>query len=124
MLKQIFISDSFAQTAEAAAAAPTNSLTSFIPLILIFGIFYFLIIRPQSKKMKEHQALVNGLKNGNKVITSGGIIGVVKNVLTKENQVEVEIAEGVIVKILKNHVADLVKDESKTESKAERKNKK
>jgi preprotein translocase subunit YajC len=123
MLKQIFISDSFAQTAE-AAAAPATSLTSFIPLILIFGIFYFLIIRPQSKKMKEHQALVNSLKNGNKVITSGGIVGVVKNVLTKENQVEIEIAEGVIVTILKNHVADLVKVESKTEGKVERKNKK
>ena len=77
MLKQIFIGDAFAQVSEVAAtpAAPENSFTSFIPLVLIFAIFYFLIVRPQSKKMKEHQALINNLKIGNKVITSGGIVG-------------------------------------------------
>lgn len=120
MLKQIFISDAFAQASEVAAtAAPASesSLASFIPLVLIFAIFYFLIVRPQSKKMKEHQALVNNLKIGNKVITSSGIIGVVKDVLTKENQVEVEIADGVRVKMLKNFVSDLVNTEVKEEKK-------
>jgi preprotein translocase subunit YajC len=80
----MFISQAFAQ--EAAAAAPQSfSFVSFVPLIAIFAIFYFLIIRPQSKKMKDHQELVNNLKTGNKIVTNGGIIGVVKEVLVKEN---------------------------------------
>ena len=122
MLKQIFIGDAFAQASEVAttattAVAPENSLMSFVPLVLIFGIFYFLIVRPQSKKMKEHQALINNLKVGNKVVTSGGIVGVVKDVFPQENQVEVEIAEGVRVKILKNFVSDLMDVKEKKEEK-------
>ena len=108
----MFISQAFAQ--EAAAAAPQSfSFASFVPLIAIFAIFYFLIIRPHSKKMKDHQELVNNLKTGNKVVTNGGIIGVVKEVLVKENQVEIEIAEGVRVKIMKNYVSDFVQEENK-----------
>ncbi|MBU6140232.1 MAG: preprotein translocase subunit YajC [Proteobacteria bacterium] len=108
----MIISSAFAQ--EAAAAAPQEfSFTNFVPLIPIFAIFYFLIFRPQSKKMKEAQEMVNNLKVGNKVVTNGGIVGVVKDVLVKENQVEVEIAEGVRVKILKNYISDLVRDENK-----------
>ncbi len=126
MLKQFFISDSFAQeTVNAAAAAPEFSITSLLPLILIFAVFYFLIVRPHSKKMKEHQNTVNNLKVGNKVITTGGIIGTVTEVLTKENQVEVEIADGVKVKILKNYVADLIRDEvAKTKKEVTKKGKK
>ena len=63
--------------------------------------------------MKDHQELVNNLKTGNKVVTNGGIIGVVKEVLVKENQVEIEIAEGVRVKIMKNYVSDFVQEENK-----------
>ncbi len=113
MFKNFLISDSFAQTSEAftTAAQPGFSFSSFVPLILIFAVFYFLIVRPQTKKMKEHQALIDNLKIGSKVITNGGIIGVVKDVHKKENQVEVEISAGVNVRILKNYVADLVRDE-------------
>lgn len=113
MIKNFLISDSFAQASEAVATAPAQefSFASFVPLLLIFAVFYFLIIRPQSKKMKDHQDLVNNLKIGNKVITNGGIIGVVKEVYQKENQVEIEIANGVNVKILKNYVSDLIQEE-------------
>lgn len=113
MIKNFLISDSFAQASEAVAAAPAQefSFASFVPLLLIFAVFYFLIIRPQSKKMKEHQDLVNNLKIGNKVITNGGIIGVVKEVYPKENQVEIEISDDVNVKFLKNYVADLIQEE-------------
>ncbi|MBM3579685.1 MAG: preprotein translocase subunit YajC [Alphaproteobacteria bacterium] len=105
----MFISPAFAQAA--AEAAPQEfSFASFVPLIAIFAIFYLLIIRPQSKKMKEHQEMVNNLKIGNNVVTSGGIVGVVKDVLTKENQIEIEIAEGVRIKLLKQYVSELVKD--------------
>ncbi len=61
--------------------------------------------------MKDHQEMVNNLKSGNKVITNGGIIGVVKDIFEKENQVEVEIADGVRIRVLKQYVAELVKDE-------------
>lgn len=118
MLNQILISDAFAQSSE-AAASQEFSLTSFIPLILIFVVFYFLIIRPQTKKYKEHQEMVSNLKIGNKVVTSGGIIGTVKEIHDKEDQVEIEIASGVTVKILKNYVSDLVvkKDDTKKSTK-------
>ncbi|OFW81337.1 MAG: preprotein translocase subunit YajC [Alphaproteobacteria bacterium RIFCSPLOWO2_01_FULL_40_26] len=106
----MFISKAFAQATESAAQSEF-SFSSFVPLLLIFAIFYFLIIRPQSKKMKDHQEMVNNLKSGNKVITNGGIIGVVKDIFEKENQVEVEIADGVRIRVLKQYVAELVKDE-------------
>jgi preprotein translocase subunit YajC len=119
MLNQIFIAESFAQNTQ------TNSLTdstefsfaSFVPLVLIFAVFYFLIVRPQSKKAKEHQNMVNNLKTGNKVITSSGIIGVVTDILQKENQVEIEIANDVKVKVLRNYVIDLLKTEEKKKDK-------
>lgn len=123
-VSQIFISESFAQSAEAAAQTPEFSFSSFVPLVLIFAVFYFLIVRPQSKKMKDHQMMVNNLKIGNKVITTGGIVGVVKEVDQKENLVEVEIAEGVRVKILKNFVSELVKPEEKKDEKKDKKDKK
>ncbi len=112
MLNNLFISDALAQGAEAVAATPNEfSFSSFVPLVLIFVIFYFLIIRPQTKKMKDHQAMVNNLKSGNKVVTSGGIVGVVKDVFEKENQVEIEIAENVRVKVLRQYVTEIVTDE-------------
>lgn len=118
MLNNIFISDAFAQAADAAATVPTpeNSMTSFVPLILIFAIFYFLIIRPQSKKYKDHQMMVNDLKAGAKIVTTGGIFGTVKEVNKEENLFEVEIAQGVVVKIQKQNVATLV-DAKKPEDK-------
>ena len=66
----------------------------FIPLILIFVIFYFFLIRPQQKKVKEHKAMVEALKRGDKVITSGGIVGTVERVIDNE-KVEVQISENV-----------------------------
>jgi len=119
MIKNFLISDSFAQANEAVAAAPVQefSFSSFVPLILIFAVFYFLIVRPQSKRMKDHQATLNNLKIGNKVVTNGGIVGVVKEIHQKENQVEIEIASGVNIKVLKNYVADLVKDEKEEKGK-------
>ena len=73
----------------------------FIPLILIFVIFYFFLIRPQQKKVKEHKAMVEGLKRGDKVITSGGITGTVERLIDND-KIEVEIAENVRVEIVKS----------------------
>ena len=107
-MTQFFISEALAQTADTASQSQFSP-ASFVPLILIFVIFYFLIIRPQTKKIKEHEKMVNNLKIGNKVITSGGIIGVVREIHEKENQVGVEIASGVVVIILKNNVSEVEK---------------
>ncbi len=72
----------------------------FIPLILIFVIFYFFLIRPQQKKVKEHKAMVESLKRGDKVITSGGITGTVERIIDND-KIEVEIADNVKVEIVR-----------------------
>ena len=79
----------------------SSGIGQFIPLILIFVIFYFFLIRPQQKKVKEHKAMVQALKRGDKVITSGGITGTVERIIDNE-KVEVEIAENVKVEIVRS----------------------
>ena len=78
-----------------------SGIGQFIPLILIFVIFYFFLIRPQLKKVKEHKAMVESLKRGDKVVTSGGITGTVERLIDND-KVEVEIAENVKVEIVKS----------------------
>tara|TARA_Y100001970_G_scaffold293905_1_gene444460 strand:+ start:5106 stop:5390 length:285 start_codon:yes stop_codon:yes gene_type:complete len=72
----------------------------FIPLILIFVIFYFFLIRPQQKKVKEHKAMVEALKRGDKIITSGGIVGEVERIIDNE-KVEISISENVKVEVVR-----------------------
>ena len=78
-----------------------SGIGQFIPLILIFVIFYFFLIRPQQKKVKEHKLMVESLKRGDKVVTSGGITGTVERLIDND-KVEVEIAENVKVEIVKS----------------------
>ena len=78
-----------------------SGIGQFIPLILIFVIFYFFLIRPQQKKVKEHKAMVENLKRGDKVITSGGIIGTVERIVDNE-KAEILIAENVKVEVIKS----------------------
>ena len=78
----------------------SSGIGQFIPLILIFVIFYFFLIRPQQKKAKEHKTMVENLKRGDKVITSGGIVGKVDRVIDNE-KVEVEIADNVKVEVVR-----------------------
>ena len=78
-----------------------SGIGQFIPLILIFVIFYFFLIRPQQKKVKEHKLMVENLKRGDKVITSGGIVGTVERVIDNE-KVEVKISENVNVEIIRS----------------------
>ncbi len=98
--------------AQAAAADPTGGFTAFIPLILIFVVFYFLLIRPQQKKMKEHRAMLDAVRRGDRVVTNGGIIGLVTKVMEAERELQVEIAEGVRVRVLRDMIANVL---SKTE---------
>ncbi len=78
----------------------SSGIGQFIPLILIFVIFYFFLIRPQQKKVKEHKAMVESLKKGDKVVTSGGMTGTITRVIDND-KVEIEIAENVIVEVIR-----------------------
>lgn len=93
----MFISEAWAQTAPAAAAGGTDMLMSIAPMVLIFIVFWFLLIRPQQKKAKEHRAMVAALKRGDRVVTNGGIYGQVTHVA--DDHLMVEIAEGVKIKL-------------------------
>ena len=77
-----------------------SGFAQFIPLILIFVIFYFFLIRPQQKKVKEHRAMVESLKKGDKIVTSGGITGTITRVIDND-KVEVEIADNVTVEVIR-----------------------
>ena len=78
-----------------------QGLTQFIPLILIFIIFYFFLIRPQQKRVKDHRSMVEGLKRGDEIITSGGIIGIIDRVL-EDDRIEVNLADNVKVQVIKS----------------------
>ena len=84
-----------------------NPLVQFFPWILIFAIFYFLLIRPQQKKAKEHQEMLNNLKKGDKILTSGGVYGVVVGI--KPAVFEIEIAEEVRIQLAKSAVSQVLK---------------
>ena len=84
-----------------------NGLESFIPIILIFVIMYFLLIRPQQKKIKEHKMMVDGIRRGDQVLTQGGIVGKITKVKEGE-EVEVEIASNVKVTIIKSTIVNVM----------------
>ncbi|NIZ13891.1 preprotein translocase subunit YajC [Phaeobacter sp. HF9A] len=84
-----------------------GAIAQFIPLILIFAIMYFLLIRPQQKKMKEHQNMVKALRRGDQVVTQGGIIGKVSKV-KDDGEIEVEVAEGVKVRVVQTTIAQVL----------------
>jgi preprotein translocase subunit YajC len=107
-LTQIFIATAHAQ---AAAGSPpggsnTSMLMNFLPIVLIFGVFYVLIIRPQQKKMEEQTKMIKALQRGDRVITSGGIYGKIVKTEGEENLI-LEIADGVNIKIVRSHVSGL-----------------
>jgi preprotein translocase subunit YajC len=77
-----------------------GAIAQFLPLILIFAIMYFLLIRPQQKKMKEHKAMIEALRRGDQIVTQGGLIGKVSKV-KDDGEIEVEIAEGVNVRVIR-----------------------
>ena len=99
----MLISPAYAQ----GAGGGGDMLTGLLPIILIFVVFYFLLIRPQQKKAKAHRELVAALKRGDKVVTAGGIMGVVARV-SSEHEVLVEIAEGVRVRMVRSQITDVL----------------
>jgi len=87
----------------------SSQILSFLPIILIFVIFYFLLIRPQQKQKKEHQTLLSNLKEGDNVLTSGGIYGRITGI--KDDRITVEISDKVRVKVNRGHIAGVVKQD-------------
>ena len=87
-----------------------QGISQFIPLILIFVIFYFFLIRPQQKRVKDHKIMVEGLKTGDEVITSGGIIGTVERVM-EDDRIEVLISDNTKVQIIRSTITSLLKKE-------------
>lgn len=100
-----FISDAFAQAAAPAQQQP-NLFEALLPFIILFVVFYFLLIRPQSKRAKEHRKMVEALAKGDEVVTQGGVLGKVLEV--GENFLVVEVAENVQLKIQRQSVASLM----------------
>lgn len=117
----ILYSELHAQEAISNDSAKHNdfSFASLVPLILIFAIFYFFIIRPQTKRQKEHQEKLSNLKIGNEIITTSGIHAKVKDIF--DETIEAEISDNVIIKLQKNSISDVV--EKNKNNKTDKKNK-
>lgn len=100
----MFITDAYAQAA--GSVDPTQAtIMQFLPLILIMVVFYFLLIRPQQRRMKAHQQMIAGLKKGDTVVTSGGLIGKVKSV--QDDEARVELAPNVEVRVVRSTISDV-----------------
>ncbi|RVV98781.1 preprotein translocase subunit YajC [Mesobaculum littorinae] len=99
----MFVTPAYAQAAGGAGGA----LASFVPLILIFAIMYFLLIRPQQRKVKEHAKMVEALRRGDQVVTAGGLIGKVSKV-KEDGEVELELSENVRVRVVRSTIAQVL----------------
>ena len=106
----MFISNAFAQAAPAAAAGGAESmfgsLGQLLPLVLMFVVLYFIMIRPQMKRQKEHKAMIDALAKGDEVVVAGGVIGRVAK--TGESQLQVEVADGVELQIQRSAVVQVL----------------
>ena len=100
----MLISEAWAQTGGGGSG---DFLVQLFPLILIFVVFYFLLIRPQQAKVKAQREMLSGVKRGDRVVTGGGIIGLVTKVIG-DNELQVELAEGVRVRIIKGTITDII----------------
>ena len=112
ILSSFLISSAFAAEEVSGSATGGSFLIDLVPVILVIFVLFFLIILPQQKKLKQHNQMVNSLKLGDKVCTSGGIFGTIKSADNKENFFELEIAKDVTIKILKQSVGEAIKDKA------------
>ncbi len=108
----MFITPAYAQD----ASAMLGTATQYLPLVLIFGVFYFLLIRPQQQRQKEQKAMLAAIKRGDRVVTGGGIVGVVQKV--KDNDIEVEIAPNVKVTVMRDTISGVVNPTAANDAKA------
>jgi preprotein translocase subunit YajC len=102
----MFSTPAYAQAAGAPVAGPEAIIMQILPLVMILVVFYFLLIRPQQQRLKQHQALLGGLRRGDSVVTQGGILGKVTKV--GDDEVTVEIAPNVAVRVVKSTITQVV----------------
>ena len=102
----MFISSAFAQAAPAAAPAGTDTLFSLLPLVLMFVVLYFIMIRPQMKKQKEHKAMIEAIAKGDEVVIAGGVLGRVSKL--GESYLHVEVANGVELQVQRSSVVQVL----------------
>ena len=102
----MFISSAFAQTAPAAATGGTDTLFSLLPLVLMFVVLYFIMIRPQMKKQKEHKAMIEAIAKGDEVVIAGGLLGKVAKL--GDNYIHVEVANGVELQVQRGAVVQVL----------------
>ena len=102
----MIITPAYAQAANAAPSGGAGFIMQILPLVLIFAVFYFLIIRPQSKRMKEHKAKIGAVQKGNQVVTGGGLVGKVTKV--EDEFVEIELGANVKVRAVKSTLTDVI----------------
>ena len=102
----MWISPAFAQAAAPAGGGAGDFFVQLVPLFLIIGIMYFLVLRPQQQRMKALATMVANVRRGDTVVTGGGLVGKVTKVID-DNEVQVEIAEGVRVRVIKSSIADV-----------------
>ena len=110
----MLISPAYAQD----IAGLLGGATQFLPLVLIFGVFYFLMIRPQQTRQKEMKAMLGALRRGDRVVTAGGILGTVQRVVDGVDEVEVDIAPNVRVKVLRDTITTVLKPVAANDAKA------
>ncbi|MBW8270030.1 preprotein translocase subunit YajC [Caldovatus aquaticus] len=97
-----------------AAGGGGDVLLQLMPLLLIFGVFYFVLIRPQQKKMKEHREMLASLKRNDRIVTGGGIVGRITNVRDNSDEIEVEIAPNVRVTVVRGTISSVIRPEGAT----------
>ncbi|HWP20030.1 MAG TPA: preprotein translocase subunit YajC [Burkholderiaceae bacterium] len=102
----MFISDAFAQAAPAAQPGAESTLVSLLPLVLMFVVLYFIMIRPQMKRQKEHKAMIEALAKGDEVVTAGGVLGKVSKL--GETYLHLEVSDGVEIQIQRSAVVQVL----------------
>lgn len=107
----MFISSAWAQQAGGIPGVP-EGVMQFVPLILIFAVFYFLLIRPQQKKMKAHREMLSQVARGDRIVTNGGLVGTVTKVLN-DTEIQVEIADGVRVHVMRGMISNIIRSDAK-----------
>ncbi len=108
----LFSTPAYAQDASGGVLGSLAGFTQFLPILLIFVVFYFLLIRPQQQRQKALKAMVTALKRGDRIVTAGGIVGVVQRVRDGSDEVEVEIAPSVRVQVVRDTISTVLKPPS------------
>ena len=104
----MLISNAYAMGANGGQAGQAGGIAGFLPIIILFAIFYFLLIRPQQKKAKEHKQMIENIKKGNRIVTSGGIFGTI--ISLDDTTIGLEIAEKVKIKVARGNISGLISD--------------